>query len=198
MRSCPSAPQPFPCPPCWSTPSWRQAKEIPGVLFPFFATLMPAPVAASTRARPWPLLVCLSAPRGTQGRRRATASSRNDAVSGTIYQPSRRHIDFFVLPRCCCSCRQHGQPEMPPSQRCWHSSCLMVSVLTESWRAATTREGTAHRQPGRLPGSGSERRFVSRWPSAQRGQRPGDAVGTGTGREDARRAMTRLWLPPSG
>ena len=29
---------------------------------PFFATLMPAPVAASTRARPWPLPVCRTCP----------------------------------------------------------------------------------------------------------------------------------------
>jgi hypothetical protein len=40
------------------------------------------------------------------------------------------------------------------------------------WELAgcTTREGTAHRQHGRLPGSGAERRFVSRWPSTQRGE----------------------------
>ena len=201
MRSCPSAPQPFPCPPCWSTFSarWRQEKEIPGVLFPLLCNTH---ASARRRIHESPSMAAASVshvPReGPRAGGAPTASGRNDAVSGTIYQPSRRHIDFFVLPRCCCSCRQHGQPEMPPSQRCWHSSCLMVSMLTESWRAATTREGTALRQPGRLTGSGSEWRFVRRWPSAQRGQSPGDAVGTGTGREDARRAMTRLWLPPSG
>ena len=109
---------------------------------PFFATLMPAPVAASTRARPWPLLVCLLRPaRGPGPAARRLASGRNDSVSGTIYQPSRRHIDFFVLPRCCCSCRQHGQLEMPPSHRCWHSSCLMASVPTERRRAAPRGRG---------------------------------------------------------
>jgi hypothetical protein len=143
MRSCPFAPQPFPCPPCWSTPGWRQEKEIPGVLFPLLCNTH---ASARRRLHESPSMAAASvspAPReGPRAGGAPTASGRNNSVSGTIYQPSRRYIDFFsVLPRCCRSCRQHGQAARPPSQRCWHSSCLMASVPTASRRAAPRGRG---------------------------------------------------------
>src|SRR5215475_12307248 len=88
---------------------------------------MPAPVAASMSACPWLLLVCFLSPERAPACSGPMAAGRADTVCGTIYQPSRRHIDFFVLPRCRCSLSQHDPPEMSPSQRCWHSSCLMVA-----------------------------------------------------------------------
>jgi hypothetical protein len=39
------------------------------------------------------------------------------------------------------SLRQHGQLEMLLSQRCWHSSCLMVSMFTASRWAAPRERG---------------------------------------------------------
>ena len=165
---------------------------------PFLATLMPAPVAASTRARPWPLPVCRTCPA------RGPGPAARDCI-----KPQRRRLrdDISTIKTTYRLLRLATMLLL--LQTAWPTRdatlpALLAQFLPDGfcahWEPAgcTTREGTAHRQPGRLTGSGSERRFVSRWPSAQRGQSPGDAVGTGTGREDARRAMTRLWLPPSG
>jgi hypothetical protein len=91
-----------------------------------------------------------------------TVAGRTDAVCGTRYQPSRRHIDFFVLAQ-----------RLLITQTAWPTGDAILSALLAQflpngccahWELAgcPTREGTAHRQHGRLPGSGSERWFVRR------------------------------------
>jgi hypothetical protein len=89
-------------------------------------------------------------------------AGRTDAVCRTIYQPLRRYIDFFVLPRCCELCRPPSQPDRPSPP------ALLAQFLPDSfcarWELAgcATREGTAHWQHGRLPVHGPERHGVSR------------------------------------
>lgn len=99
-----------------------------------------------------------------------TVTGRTDAVRGTIYQPSRRHIDFSVL-----------APTRLITQTVWPTgdaahSALLAPFLPDGfcahWELAgcATREGTAHLQPGRLPGPSvlvtvSARRSASSRPS---------------------------------
>jgi hypothetical protein len=100
------------------------------------------------------------------------AAGRTKAVCRTIYQPSRRHIDFSVLrlaPMWLIT--QSSWPTgVPPSQHSLAQFLLDGFCPHCESLGCTTRKGTAHRQHGRLPAHSSERRFVSQWLSAERGQ----------------------------